>query len=152
MPENWQWCVLARDWGQMRYGYVMPAGKKTVDKVVIALPGLSEFCEKYFEMAHDCLAQGYAFLVVDWRGQGKSSRYLDNLHKRHSQGFEVDAQDLNAVLQDSPFSPRESAFFMMANSMGGNIGLRYLEAHSGVFRGAAFCAPLIGLHAFAHGL
>lgn len=150
MPETWQWRMLSREWGEMRYGYALPRGKAAVDKVVVVLPGLSEFCEKYFEIARDCLAQGYGFLVVDWRGQGKSSRYLDNLHKRHSQGFEVDAQDLNAVLEDSPFSPRESAFFMMANSMGGNIGLRYLEAHLGVFKGAAFCAPLIGLHAFSH--
>lgn len=149
-PEGWQWATVTLPGYSLRYGYVSPAGDAMPGKVVVALPGLSEFCEKYFELAHDCLAQGYGFLVLDWRGQGKSSRYLDNPNKRHSQGFDKDAQDLKAVLADSPFSPAAQDFYMMAHSMGGNIGLRFLEDVPGVFKGAAFSAPLVGLHAFAH--
>jgi len=147
-PKGWQWRECVRDGYALRYGYVKPAGARSLKKVVVALPGLSEFCEKYFELAHDCLAQGYGFVVLDWRGQGRSSRYLDNPHKRHSQGFMADAYDLKSVLDDLPATYANADLYMLAHSMGGNIGLRFLDHYAGVFTAATFLAPLIGLHVF----
>ncbi len=148
-PEGWQCRYLPRDGYTLRYGF-LESGRANA-KTIVVLPGLSEFCEKYFELTHDMVAQGHNVLIVDWRGQGLSSRYFaDAPHKRHSQGFDNDARDLQAVIADSPFDPQDTDFVMMAHSMGGNIGLRFLDMFSDTFNAAAFSAPLIGLHALEH--
>lgn len=146
-PTGWTWQQLERADYHLRYGYAQPAGKAP-KSIVICLPGLSEFCEKFFEITQETLSQGHAVLVIDWRGQGLSSRYLNNPHKRHSQGFEADAADLKAILDGCPILDKNLPLHMLAHSMGGNIGLRFLDLHPGVFTTASFSAPLFGLHVF----
>ena len=145
-PDQWQWKTIARNGYDIRYGYA-PAAKENAP-IVICLPGLSEFVEKYFETANDLIAQGYGVLVIDWRGQGLSSRYLKNPHKRHSQGFAKDADDLNAALIDCPIITPTSNITMLAHSMGGNIGMHYLDKYPGLINRAILTAPLLGLHIF----
>lgn len=147
-PAGWTWKALQRDGYFLRYGYATP-DLSPPKSLVVCLPGLSEFCEKFFEITRDLLSQGHAVLVIDWRGQGLSSRYLKNPHKRHSQGFRGDALDLKAIIEDCPLINNETALHMLAHSMGGNIGLRFLEASPDVFTTASFSAPLAGLHVFS---
>ena len=49
---------------------------------VVALEGLSEFAEKYFEFAQDCLDRGLGFWVLDWRGQGGSDRFYRRIRQQ----------------------------------------------------------------------
>lgn len=144
-PDGWQWHMLERDDYSLRYGCISP---HTPDGVVVALPGLSEFGEKYFELARDCMAQNYAFCVIDWRGQGKSGRYLDNPEKRHGSDFQNDIDDFHALVMNHVKKAHPGLpLFMLAHSMGANIGLRYLQQHPDVFKCAALSAPLLGIHA-----
>ncbi len=147
-PAAWLWRYLERDGYMIRYGFAMPEGNGAFDKAIVVLPGLSEFCEKYFELVHDALERGYGVVVIDWRGQGRSSRYLDNPHKRHSQGLDKDADDLMAVIEALPEPFFDAELCMMANSMGGNIGLRFLDKYPKIFHLAGFASPMIGLHVF----
>lgn len=149
-PEGWRWHDFKNADGRtLRFGSVFPAGKPRA--IVVVLPGLSEFCEKYFEVARDLLARDCAVWVLDWRGQGRSDRYLPNPHKRHSEGFDRDISDLDRWVRDyvRP-SCGGSPMVMLAHSMGGNIGLRYLAGHPGIFRAAAFSAPMVGIRALRH--
>ncbi len=143
-PTGWQWHFLERDGYSLRFGCISP---QVPEGVVVALPGLSEFGEKYFEVARNCLARNLAFCVIDWRGQGQSGRYIDHPEKRHGSDFQNDVDDLHALVTQHIFKAHSGQkLFMLAHSMGANIGLRYLQQHPKVFECAALSAPLLGIH------
>lgn len=153
-PEGWRWHEFTRDGRKIRFGAISP--KDSIpDAVVVCLPGLGEFGEKYFETARDCLNLNLAFWVIDWMGQGRSGRYLKNPHKRHSTGFQADVDDLHYFIMEyikhSSVHPDKGRIpmAMLAHSMGANIGLHYLSQHPGIFECAAFTAPLFGVKKFA---
>lgn len=152
-PEGWRWHIFTNQRGhKLRFGTVSPKGR-VPDAVVICLPGLSEFAEKYYETAHDMLGRNLAFWVLDWQGQGKSDRLLTNRQKRHSSSFDHDVDDLHFFLMEyvkhASVHPDVGRIpmVMLAHSMGANIGLRYLARHQDMFSCAAFTAPMIGIKA-----
>jgi lysophospholipase len=144
-PEGWRWGSFNRNGRAIRFGSVMPEGGKP-DAHVVCLPGLSEFGEKYFEIAHECLKKNFALWVIDWVGQGRSDRYFKHSQKRHSDGFGEDVADLHLLI--SEFIKPAAPLAMLAHSMGANIGLRYLEQHPRTFSCAGFSAPMWGLKVF----
>lgn len=123
----------------------------TPDGVVVILPGLSEFIEKYYETARDLMQRNLSVWIIDWPYQGRSSRFKQNPHKRHSNGFSAEVQDLHQLLSDYiiPTAMRGDIgrlpLIMLGHSMGGHIGLRYLLKHPGIFKAAAFSAPMLGI-------
>lgn len=151
-PQGWRWHYFVNERGRrIRFGSVFPPG--TARGVVVALPGLGEFCEKYFETARDMLARNLAFWILDWQGQGRSDRYFPKSQKRHSTGFEGDLKDLHTFVTDyvrpavtDPSGARLPAI-LLGHSMGGNIGLRYLVSHPGFFDAAAFSGPMLRIRA-----
>ncbi len=152
-PEGWRWHVFTTpDGRRLRFGTVSPKGR-VPDAVVICLPGLSEFAEKYYETAHDMLGRNLAFWILDWQGQGKSERPLTNRQKRHSTSFDHDIDDLHFFLMEyvkhASVHPDVGRIpmVMLAHSMGANIGMRYLARHQDMFSCAAFTAPMIGIRA-----
>lgn len=154
-PEGWRWHVFRNARGQrLRFGTVSPKSR-IPDAVVVGLPGLSEFSEKYFEVAHDLLDRNLAFWVIDWQGQGYSDRHLKNRQKRHATSFDDDITDLHFFIMEyvkhASVHPDVGRIpmVMLAHSMGGNIGLRYLIKHPDIFACAAFTAPMTGIQATA---
>lgn len=151
-PEGWRWHEFTRNGRKLRFGTVSP--KNSIpDAVVVALPGLNEFGEKYFETARNCHDINLSIWVLDWMGQGGSGRYLKNPLKRHGADFAEDVADLHHFLTEyvKPTSvhpdrgriPR----VMLGHSMGGHIGLRYLTQYPEMFECAAFTAPMLGVYA-----
>ncbi len=120
------------------------------ENIVICLPGLSEFSEKYFEEAREALERNNGFIALDWFGQGGSGRYFPNSRKRHSAGFAEDVKDLNTLIIDFARASGmpDVPLLMLAHSMGANIGLRYLEEHPNVIATAALSAPMLALKVF----
>lgn len=151
-PDGWQWGWLPQAGYEIRYGWLEAGGGKgkAQNRTVVLLQGLSEFCEKYFETAREIAARGYNVVTMDWRGQGASTRYIENTHKRHSQGFVRDAQDLLGVVDACPVSNNGQRLYMLAHSMGSNIGLHATLARPEIFDRAALAAPLLGLRVFEH--
>lgn len=150
-PAGFRWHSFKREGRSIRFGSVFP--KDSIpDAVVVCLPGLSEFGEKYFEIARDLNKENLAFWVIDWMGQGGSGRYLPNAFKRHSAGFDQDIEDLHYLVMEyikhSSVHPDKGRIplAMLGHSMGGNIGLRYLARHPDIFECAAFSAPMVGIH------
>lgn len=136
---------------QLRWGCVMP--EETHPKAfVVILPGLSDFAEKYFETMRDMLARGLGVFIMDWPGQGKSARLLPNRQKRHARDFNEDLADFHAFMTDI-VRPRtgDTPLIMLAHSMGGHLGLRYLHDYPETpFTAAAFSAPMVGIQALQH--
>lgn len=153
-PKGWRWHQFTRNNRTIRFGSVFPEDN-IPDAVVVCLPGLSEFSEKYFEIARTCLDKNLAFWVLDWMGQGRSGRYLENPHKRHAHSFQEDVDDLHYFVMEyikhSSVHPDKGRIplAMLAHSMGANIGMRYLQQHPDRFECAAFTAPMFGIKAFS---
>jgi lysophospholipase len=139
---------------KVHYGRVYPKGKPP-SAVIVCLGGLSEFSEKYFETAHDMLARGFAFWIMDWQYQGRSGRLAKYPQRRHSDGFDSDISDLAKFVDDYilPAAVHPDVgripLIMLGHSMGGNIGLRYLTKFPKRFDGAAFTAPFLGIYNFS---
>lgn len=145
-PQGWCWRDFRNPKGRaLRSGSVMP---EKPDAVVVGLQGLSEFTEKYFETARTLLDHNLGFCMMDWQGHGKSDRPLKNPHKRHSNSFDNDVDDLHFFLTDH-VKPETGTLplVMLGHSTGGNIGLRHLEKYPSMFACAAFTAPLVGINA-----
>ncbi len=143
-PAGWRWHHFENKSGRrIRGGSVMPSGNP--DAIVVGLEGRSEFAEKWFEVAHDVSTRNLGFAVMDWQGQGKSDRYLPNPQKQHATSFDQDVADLHLFITTQ--LPQNGApLIMLGHSMGGNVGLRYLRRHPGVFAGAALSAPMLGIN------
>ena len=146
-PDGWAWDSFTFDGHNIRYGRVCP---ETPPKaIVIALQGLSEFTEKYFETARDILDRGMCFYMMDWIGQGKSSRLLGNKHKRHSLSFDTDLDSFHEFVTRHvlPAHAPGTPVILLGHSMGGNLALRYTAAHPEIVSFTATSAPMIGIHA-----
>ena len=149
-PKGWRSHHFESNGMRIAFGSVFPEDS-VPDAVVVCLPGLSEFIEKYYEVARTCLGMNLAFWVLDWPGQGRSDRHLSNPHKRHGQNFDLEVDRLHdfilAYIKHSSVHPDVGRIpmAMLGHSMGANIGLRYLEKYPDTFECAAFSAPMFGI-------
>lgn len=150
-PSNLQLdTFLNRNNKTVRFGYVFPEVKPNC--VVFILQGLSEFGEKYSEFMNEQLSKGRACVFIDWVYQGGSERLPQNPHKRHSDGFESDAQDvldfmanqLPEILSnnDAPDTP----VILYGHSTGAAISLLALRNNPDITRGVALSAPLLKIN------
>lgn len=150
-PRGFRWHRFERNGRMIRFGSVFPQDS-IPDAVVVCLPGLSEYGEKYFEVARDLNARNLAFWVIDWMGQGGSGRYLADPEKRHAARFEEDIEDLHYLyleyIKHSSVHPDVGRIplAMLGHSMGGNIGLRYMQKYPDTFECAGFSAPMLHIH------
>lgn len=111
---------------------------------VIVNPGRTEPIEKYFEVAGELNARGFAVLVHDWRGQGLSDRLLPNRRLGHAVGPDDFLVDLSAVI--AAFEPRlPKPWLTLAHSMGGCLTLMALARGEARFVGAILSAPMCGV-------
>lgn len=144
VPENvTAGTVKTPDGAELRFArWAPPAGRKGT---VCVFTGRSESIEKYFETVRDLRDRGFAVAIIDWRGQGHSSRRLRDTRKGYVRSFsdyEIDVETFvtQVVLPDCP-----PPYFALAHSMGGTVLLRL--AHSGKrwFDRVVLSAPMIDL-------
>lgn len=126
--------------------YYRTAFIENAQATLFCLTGLSEYGEKYIEVARFFNAQGFNVIVIDWAYQGLSTRYYNNPHKRYSDGYEADISDLHYLITQHIKS--DLPHYMLAHSMGGHIGLRFLSEYSNIFKAASFSTPMVGIKAF----
>lgn len=111
---------------------------------VLLLPGRTECVEKYGRAAGDLAARGYSVITIDWRGQGLADRPLPDRMVGHVGDFAEYQQDLDVMLAEARRAGLPEPFFLMAHSMGGCIGLRWLMRGVPV-KAAVFSAPMWGI-------
>src|ERR1700753_1605940 len=144
VPENVvSVTIKTPDGGELRFArWAPPAGRKGT---VCVFTGRSEYIEKYFETVRDLRDRGFAVAMIDWRGQGQSSRRLRDPRKGYVRDFadyEVDVETFvqQVVLPDCP-----PPFFALAHSMGGAVMLRIAHAGKRWFDRMVLSAPMIDL-------
>lgn len=112
--------------------------------LAIVCPGRTEFIEKYFEVARDLQARGFAVVIFDWPGQGLSERPLRNPLAGHIKNYSwyVDAlaKGLDKIDRRAP-----KTWVLVAHSMGGAIALEALRTRALSVKAAAFSSPMWGI-------
>jgi len=135
--------IKTPDGAELRFArWAPPAGRKGT---VCVFTGRSEQIEKYFETVRDLRERGFAVAMIDWRGQGHSSRRLRDPRKgyvRDFSDFEIDVESFvqQVVLPDCP-----PPYFALAHSMGGAVMLRVAHAGKRWFDRMVLSAPMIDL-------
>lgn len=124
-----------------------PSVGKTRGSVLIS-PGRSEFIEKYFEVARECQARGFAVLITDHYGQGLSGRALKDRWKGHIASFDVYADDLEAMIEAAG-DRLPGPHVLLGHSMGGMVALKIVARGRLDVAAAALSAPMLGIHGLA---
>ena len=144
VPENVvTGTIKTPDGAELRFArWAPPAGRKGT---VCVFTGRGEQIEKYFETVRDLRDRGFAVAMIDWRGQGHSSRRLRDPRKgyvRDFSDFEIDVETFvqQVVLPDCP-----PPHFALAHSMGGAVMLRVAHAGKRWFDRMVLSAPMIDL-------
>jgi lysophospholipase len=135
--------IKTPDGAELRFArWPPPAGRKGT---VCVFSGRAEQIEKYFETVEELRARGFAVAIIDWRGQGHSSRRLKDPRKGYVRDFadyEIDVETFmrQVVLPDCP-----PPHFALAHSMGGTVMLRVAHAGKRWFDRMVLSAPMIDL-------
>lgn len=121
------------------------AGIENCRGTAIILNGRTEYIEKYFEVAGELIARGFAVATLDWRGQGLSHRDHKDPCCGHIEDFVVYDRDLGHFLEQVVKPSLPAPFVGLGHSMGGNLMIRALDQHRGLFKAAALSAPMFGI-------
>jgi lysophospholipase len=114
-------------------------------RVCAVLNGLTEFIEKYDEVARELVQRGFSVASLDWRGQGASARFLTDTLRAHVEDFAEFDGDLSVFLDQIVRSLALPPRVALAHSMGAHILLRRLHDHPGDFACAVLAAPMLGI-------
>ena len=123
---------------------------------IVLFPGRAEALVKYAELIFELYQNGYTVFGIDHRGQGGSSRFLQNRHIGFVDNFDNYVSDakncmdkvLMPLLANSyPNTSTQLPRYLLCHSMGAAIGAAFLSAHPEVFVKAAFSSPMFGIKA-----
>lgn len=119
--------------------------KPTADKAVLISAGRTEAAIKYKEVIFDLFNNGYAVFIHDHRGQGLSGRMTEDPEMGYIDDFQYYIDDMKYFFEQYIQPENYQNTYLLAHSMGGAIGMTYLEQHSNDFQAAAFSSPMLGL-------
>ncbi|MBV8924613.1 MAG: alpha/beta hydrolase [Bradyrhizobium sp.] len=144
VPENVvSGTIRTPDGAELRFArWAPPAGRKGT---VCIFQGRGEMIEKYFETVHDLRERGFAVAMIDWRGQGHSSRRLRDPRKGYVRDFADYETDVESFVQQVVLPDCPPPHFALAHSMGGAVMLRVARAGKRWFDRMVLSAPMIDL-------
>lgn len=128
------------DGAVLRWGHLAAADPRAE---CVFVGGFGDFIEKHFETIRDLAARGLSVWMMDWRGQGGSTRPKRLPHRARARRFDRDADELAqfAAAKLRGGLPR----VLIAHSMGGAISLLCLHRQPRLFDAAVLSAPMLGL-------
>jgi lysophospholipase len=132
--------LVTPDGTRLRYGLCRRG--EALRGTVCVFEGRSEFIEKYFETVEDLSARGFAVAVLDWRGQGGSTRRLANPFRGHVTNFRRYDEDLAAFMTGVVLPDCPPPYYGLAHSTGGLVVLRALATRNWFLR-VVLSSPLI---------
>lgn len=111
---------------------------------ILILPGFTEFIEKHETTVDRFAAMGLETLVLDWPGQGRSTRLTSySSHLIHSDGFELHLHCLDEVASAAFGGLPPLPLFLFGHSMGGHLAMRYAASFRPDCAGVMITAPMI---------
>ena len=115
-------------------------------KTILFLEGRASFIEKNQETIQNLLIQGHDVWAFDWRGQGGSSRLLENSQKVHIDHYETYLKDLHQIVHQVVKPQARSPLIFLGVSFGGHMALRYALAHGEDLEGMILVSPMLDIH------
>ena len=116
----------------LRYRTLIKSG---ATKSLVILPGRAEPAAKYAEIIYDLDQADLNIFILDHQGQGESDRLISDRQKGFVRDFDDYVRDLDLFMQTIVLPTAEgSELLLLAHSMGGAIGVRYLSQHPGNFK------------------
>jgi len=112
---------------------------------ILISTGRTESTIKYKELIYDLYQNGYSIYIHDHRGQGLSGRMAKDSEIGHIDVFQNYISDMKIFYQRILLPNKHSSVYLLAHSMGGAIGLTYLQQFTKDFKAAAFSSPMLGL-------
>lgn len=137
--------------GGLRLRAAMAPAQGAARGSVLFSPGRSEYLEKFLELGRDLTARGYAFAVLDHRGQGMSDRLLKDPLKGHVKRFTDYAEDME-TLYGLVAEHLPGPLFLSAHSMGGLVVTNVARRGKLDIAGLALSAPMFGFKAGGAGM
>tara|TARA_B100001939_G_scaffold347049_2_gene367485 strand:- start:10456 stop:11409 length:954 start_codon:yes stop_codon:yes gene_type:complete len=122
---------------------------------LVIVNGHREYMEKYAEFITEWQECGFSVYSMDHRGQGLSSRLLEDRRKSYIRTFDDYIADLHRMIDhfglvknmgEGKTVSSGGAQYILGHSMGGHIALRYLYDHPGVFDKAVLLSPMMGIN------
>jgi lysophospholipase len=128
---------------QLRYQIACPMTKPAEGSVLL-LAGRGDCLELYAEVTQELTGRGFSVYTFDWRGQGLSTRPVVDRLASHVSRFEDYLNDLHQFVTRI-WQPDTRHRFIIGQSLGAHLALRYLVEHNLDVSGALLCAPMIGV-------
>ena len=116
---------------------------------IILQSGRTEFIEKYYEVVSEFIERGFSVAMMDWRGQGLSSRIANNKRIGHIDKFETYDEDLVKVVNECFKSNCPEPFVGFGHSMGGCLMTSYFISTESILSKCILCAPMVSVRANA---
>ncbi len=114
---------------------------------ILISAGRTEASIKYKELIFDLYNNGYSVYIHDHRGQGLSGRMTDDPDMGYIDTFQYYIDDMKYFYNNMLKAANHNSIYLLAHSMGGAIGITYLEQNPDDFNAAAFSSPMLGLSA-----
>jgi alpha-beta hydrolase superfamily lysophospholipase len=107
---------------------------------VLLVHGLFENSRRYEQLGDFMVRAGFSVFALDLRGHGASEG-----RRGHVRRFEILLQDLDRFRREvTGILPPGTPLFLIGHSLGGLIGLRYLEEYETSMAGAVITSPWLG--------
>jgi len=110
---------------------------------VCIFPGRAEFIEKYFEVVGELRRRGFAVAVLDWRGQGGSSRLTRNPLKGHIDDFAEYEEDLSQFMKAVVLPDCPAPYYALGHSMAAMVLFRAAIKRGCWFTRLVMTAPMV---------
>ncbi|MGZ5917057.1 MAG: alpha/beta fold hydrolase [Methyloceanibacter sp.] len=120
-----------------------PSSLRERQGTVCIFPGRSEFIEKYFEVVGELRRRGFAVAVLDWRGQGGSSRLLWDPLKGYVRSFADYEDDLARFMSEVVLPDCPPPYFALAHSMAATVLFRAATMRGCWFSRMVMTAPML---------
>ena len=118
--------------------------QKNTERAILISSGRTEAAIKYKELIFDLFNNGYSVYIHDHRGQGLSGRMIEDPQMGYIDTFQFYIDDMKFFYENYLKPKRHKNTYLLAHSMGGAIGMTYLEQNSNDFNAAAFSSPMLG--------
>jgi lysophospholipase len=112
---------------------------------VCIFPGRNEFIEKYFEVVGELRRRGFAVAILDWRGQGGSSRLTRSPMKGHVRDFADYETDVSHFMRGVVLPDCPAPYFALAHSMAATVLFSAATKRGCWFSRMVMTAPMVEL-------
>ncbi|WP_192252364.1 alpha/beta fold hydrolase [Mesorhizobium silamurunense] len=133
-----------RDGRKIRYG-VFAAVARPLQGTVVVLTGRNECIEKYFETIRDLAGRGFGVAILDWRGQGDSSRLLRDRQRGYVRSFCDYTGDLEQFFEEIVLPDCRGPYYILAHSTGAVIALLASPSMVNRVRRMVLIAPFLAV-------